>query len=97
MTPIPVQPAQVPPPSPAMFPSNDARLLDAAQKLEATFLAEMLKSAGMGAQEGAFGGGIGEEQFTSFLRDAQAEAMVFAGGIGLAESLFNAMKAKLDA
>lgn len=96
MIPIPVPPAQVPPP-PTVFAGQDANLRAASKKLEATFLAEMLKSAGLGAQEGTFGGGIGEEQFTSFLREAQAEEMVEAGGIGLAEALFNAMKARLNA
>ncbi len=75
---------------------RDAQLRDAAQKLEAGFLAEMLKSAGVGAPRDAFGGGAGEEQFASFLRDAQAREMVRAGGIGLAQSLFEAMKARSD-
>lgn len=64
----------------------------AAQNLEAAFLAEMLKSAGFGKPREANGGGIGESQFTSFLVDAQARAMVRAGGIGLGESIFDAMK-----
>ncbi len=96
MTPIPVLPVAAPPAPIASF-GGDAKLRAAAEKLEATFLAEMLKSAGLDAQDGAFGGGIGEEQFTSFLREAQAEELVRAGGIGLAESLFNAMKARADA
>ena len=75
----------------------DRKLREAAQKLEATFLAEMLKSAGVGAPRDSFGGGIGEEQFASFLREAQAEEMVKAGGIGLAEALFEAMKVRMDA
>jgi Rod binding domain-containing protein len=69
---------------------------DAATKLEATFLSEMLKSAGVGESRGDFGGGAGEEQFGSFLRDAQALEMARSGGIGLAEALFNAMKARAD-
>lgn len=74
----------------------DTRLRDAANELEATFLAEMLKSAGFGAARESFGGGAGEEQFTSFLVTEQARAMVDAGGIGLAESLFAALKEKTD-
>ncbi len=70
--------------------------LDAAQKLEATFLSEMLKSAGLGTPRDSFGGGKGEEQFSSFLRDAQAEEMAKSGGIGLAEALFEAMKVRLN-
>ena len=73
-----------------------SQLRAAARELEATFLAEMLKSAGLGAQPEAFGGGAGEAQFASFLRLEQARAMVSAGGIGLSESLFNAMKERAD-
>lgn len=72
--------------------SKDAALRGAAQKLEATFLAEMLKAAGLGESRSAFGGGSGEDQFSSFLVQAQAEVMVAAGGIGLAEALFDALK-----
>ena len=85
------------PPSPRMGQSRDAQLWKAAQQLEATFLAEMLKSAGLGDARSAFGGGAGEEQFASFLRQAQAEDMVRGGGIGLAESLFEALKERQDA
>ena len=73
-------------------------LRDRARDLEAAFLSEMLAHAGMDAKIGAFGGGIGEEQFASFLRTEQAVAMVKAGGIGLAESLFQALsKGEADA
>ncbi|MFB1024792.1 MAG: rod-binding protein, partial [Octadecabacter sp.] len=41
-----------------------------------------------------FGGGAGEDQFASFLRDDQAKQMTQAGGIGLAQSMFDAMIAK---
>ena len=77
-------------------PDTDAKLRDAAKKLETTFLSEMLKSAGFGAPLSGFGGGAGEDQFGSFLRDAQAAEIVETGGIGLAESLFEAMKARLN-
>lgn len=72
----------------------DAALKVAAQKLEATFIAQMLKSAGLGQTRTSFGGGEGEDQFASFLLQAQADEMVKAGGIGLAESLFEALKEK---
>lgn len=74
---------------------NDA-LMDVAKKLEATFLTEMLKIAGVGKTPSAFGGGEGEEQFSSFLVSAQAERMVDAGGIGLAESIFDALKERAN-
>lgn len=66
-------------------------LMEKAQALEAAFLAEMLGHAGLGDARDGFGGGIGEEQFTSFLRTEQAKAIVKQGGVGLAESLFNAL------
>ncbi|MDA9207954.1 rod-binding protein [Octadecabacter sp.] len=62
-----------------------------AKNLEAAFLAEMLKSVGFGDTPESFGGGAGEDQFGSFLREEQAKRMADAGGIGLAESLFEAM------
>ncbi|WP_417806551.1 rod-binding protein [Thioclava sp.] len=68
----------------------------AAIELEANFLAEMLKHAGLGEMEGAFSGGVGEEQFASFLRQEQSQLMAGAGGIGLAETIFEAMKARED-
>ena len=83
---------------PATLPDHmkmDDQLREAAIKLEATFLAEMLKSAGLGAPRDTFGGGQGEEQFSSFLREAQAEEMARSGGIGLAEALFEAMKTRM--
>lgn len=85
-----ILPPNIAPPTPAA--QKDDALRGAAQKLEATFLAEMLKSAGLGESRSAFGGGTGEDQFSSFLVQAQAEEMVAAGGIGLAEALFDALK-----
>ncbi|MGC1506113.1 MAG: rod-binding protein [Sulfitobacter sp.] len=73
-------------------PKNDTALRDAAMQLEASFLAEMLKSAGLGASPEGFGGGAGEDQFASFLVAEQAMAMVRAGGIGLSESIYDALK-----
>ncbi len=75
---------------------RDTRLMDAAHELEASFLAEMLKSAGLGETPDGFGGGAGEDQFGSFLRLEQARAMAEAGGIGLAQSLFEALKERSD-
>ena len=73
-------------------PTRDDLLMKRAKELEAAFLTEMLGHAGMDADaEGSFGGGIGEAQFASFLREQEARAMVDRGGIGLAESLFRAM------
>ena len=88
----PVQPVK----RPASQNESDVRLRDAARALEATFLAEMLKAARFGEARDAFGGGVGEDQFSSFLVQAQAKEMVAAGGIGLAESLFESLKEQRD-
>ncbi|WP_369914857.1 rod-binding protein [Maritimibacter sp. 55A14] len=71
-------------------------LRDAAQEFEAAFLAEMLKSAGLGKTSGSFGGGAGEDQFADFLVREQAREMVRSGGIGLAESIYTALKERGD-
>ena len=72
-------------------PPRRIALRQTAEKLEAAFLAEMLKNAGVGAMKGPFGGGTGEGQFASLMREEQARLMVEAGGIGLAEHLVRAM------
>ncbi len=72
------------------------KLKAASLELEAAFLAEMLKSAGLGQARSSFGGGAGEDQFSSFLVQQQAQQMAKAGGIGLSEVLFNAMMEKSD-
>ncbi|MFP4275359.1 MAG: rod-binding protein [Paracoccaceae bacterium] len=77
-------------------PPKEAALRAAAQQLEAAFLAEMLKTAGVGKTPEAFGGGVGEDQFASYLRQAQADQMARAGGIGLAEALFESLKGRAD-
>lgn len=76
--------------------AQEPALRQVSSQLEALFLAEMLKASGFGEVSESFGGGQGEAQFTSFLQDVQAERMVQAGGIGLAESLFNALKEMPD-
>ncbi|QFU10302.1 flagellar rod assembly protein/muramidase FlgJ [Rhodobacteraceae bacterium THAF1] len=75
-----------PPPQP-----RQTAIRAAAENLEAAFLSEMMKSAGLGAMEGAFAGGAGEDQFASLMRQEQARMMVEGGGIGLAEHLVRSM------
>jgi Rod binding domain-containing protein len=80
------------PPRSALQPHKPVDpLMVQARALEASFLSEMLAYAGMGKAQDALGGGIGEEQFASFLRQEQAERMVEKGGIGLAEKIFRSM------
>lgn len=66
-------------------------LWKAAQALEARFLAEMLKSAGLGETPEGFGGGHGEDQFASFLREQHADQIAKSGGVGLAQSIFESL------
>ena len=72
-------------------PNKPDALRKQAQALEAAFLAEMLSYTGLDTASESFGGGIGEDQFGSFLREEQAKLMVARGGIGLGESLFRAL------
>ena len=65
MTEIAQSVAAGPPPT----PERTAQLRQVAQDLEASFLAEMLRHAGAGAARDTYGGGVGEEQFSSFLRN----------------------------
>lgn len=75
-------------------PARRAELRAAARAFEAAFLGEMLKAAGFGRARESFGGGPGEDAFSSLLVTAQAERMVEAGGIGVAEHVFRALLAR---
>ncbi len=75
----------------SLTPQRRQQLMSKAEELEATFLSEMLAHSGMSELQGAFGGGQGEAQFTSFLRQEQARLIVQHGGLGLAELIFNSM------
>lgn len=69
--------------------SNPTRLV--AERLEASFLAEMLKFGGLVPKSDSFGASTGESQFASFHREALAQEMVKAGGIGLADVFFHSI------
>ena len=73
---------------------KDQKIWKVSQDLEANFIAEMLKSSGVGKARDSFGGGIGEDQFSSFLTHEYAQATVAAGGIGLAESIYQSLITK---
>lgn len=80
-------------------PDPHAEMREVAQDLEAAFLTEMLKHAGFGEarDQDSFGGGIGEEQFSSMLRDQHAQAISARGGLGLAESIFQSLVRRQEA
>lgn len=77
------------PHSPAPPPERIA-LRRAAQEFEAAFLAEMLKSAGVGRMPGQR-----DDPFASFMTQAQARAMVERGGLGLAPRIEQALALRL--
>jgi peptidoglycan hydrolase FlgJ len=83
--------ASAPPPISTINNEKTQVLRAKAAELEAAFLAEMLAHAGFGEARESFGGGIGEDQFASFLRTEQAKAIVEKGGIGLSEHFFRAL------
>lgn len=81
-------------PQPATSAKSELRAV--AEKLEAGFLAEMLKSAGVGEQDNSFSGSAGESHFASFQREALAREMVASGGIGLADIFYANLKDKTN-
>ena len=85
-----------PPALSTILSPRSAQLMQKAQELETRFLSEMLAHTGLDAQTGAFNGGIGEDQFASFMREAQAKAMVDRGGLGLAQSIFQSLVRRDD-
>ena len=84
------------PRGPAAPQPVDPELRRVAQDLEAAFIAEMLKHSGLGTTPDAFGGGAGEAQFASLLRDEQARLFAERGGIGLAENIYEALVRRAD-
>ncbi|EBA08580.1 rod-binding protein [Sagittula stellata] len=75
---------------------SEQNLRAAALELEANFLAEMLKAAGVGETPEGFGGGAGEDQFSSLLRLEQARRMAATGGVGLTEMIFETLKERAN-
>ncbi|MCZ0962056.1 rod-binding protein [Paracoccus benzoatiresistens] len=71
---------QVPPPTEKSTPP-------AAEKLEQAFLEEMLKYCGPKSADGAFGGGIGEDQFGSFLTQEYAAVMAAQIDLGFGKRM----------
>lgn len=74
--------------------NTDLAARKAAEDFEAAFLAEMLKTAGINKMPSTFGGGAGEEAFSSMLTDEYARRMAASGGIGLAEHVYQILKSR---
>lgn len=96
---IPILPTPPGTDMPVQAHDPHADLREVAQDLEAAFLTEMLKHAGFGEpRDGdSFGGGIGEEQFSSMLRDHHASAISARGGLGLSEQIFTSLVRRAEA
>jgi Rod binding domain-containing protein len=75
---------------------QDRVLRERAQQFEAVYIAEMLKHTGINAMPMSYGGGEGEEAFSSFLTQEYARLLAVRGGIGLAEQIFAALKIKAE-
>jgi len=95
-----VMPAETWTPKPSAPPAaraeSEAQLRHLAQQFEATFLGEMLKHAGLGAMPERFNGGAGEAAFGGFLTQEYAGIVARTGKLGIAEQVFQTMKARSD-
>ncbi len=81
-------------PAPDADAASDAPARAAAEAFEASFLTEMLKESGVNQASSAFDGGAGEEAFSSFLTEQYARKLSERGGLGIAEKIFEALKAR---
>lgn len=75
------------------IPTKNKRedLLRLSEQMEASFLAEMLKAAGIGKPRTQFGGGAGEDHFAGFLTNEYAAEIAKNGGLGLKEAIYNSL------
>ena len=85
-------------PGPGLAPDidPDRALRERAREFEAVYLAEMLKHTGINAMPTSYGGGEGEEAFSSFLTQEYARLLAERGGIGLSERIFTALKTNAE-
>jgi len=72
---------------PANVPGSP--IVAVAEQLELAFLEEMLKYCGPPPSDGAFGGGAGEDQFSSFLTREHAALLADKLDLGFARILGN--------
>ncbi|MEL6999240.1 MAG: rod-binding protein [Pseudomonadota bacterium] len=79
---------------PATLQNSSVRA--AAEKFEASFLAEMLKHAGVAKMPEAFNGGPGEAAFSGFLVQEYADAISSSRSFGLADHVYRAMLERMD-
>lgn len=72
-------------------PASEAAMRAAAQKFEASFLAEMLKHTGIGKMPEGFNGGHGEAAFSDYLVHEYADSIASSKSIGLADQIYRAL------
>ena len=77
--------------NPSQITARNPKLLRAAQELEASFLSEILKSSGLASPSQAFGGGVGEQHFSTFLVREYASIIAENGGLGMAEAIYQSL------
>jgi Rod binding domain-containing protein len=85
--------------TPALTPNRPperAELREQARALETAFVAEMLKAAGTVRMQSGLEGSDDVQPFEPFLAEAQARALVAAGGLGLTDSLVAALARRTD-
>ncbi len=71
---------------------SDEAMRAAAEKFEATFLAEMLKHTGLGKMPEGLNGGPGEAAFSDFLVHEYAGSIAKTRSTGLADEIYQALK-----
>ncbi|MEO1490893.1 MAG: rod-binding protein [Pseudomonadota bacterium] len=73
---------------------TEATIRHAAQEFEAVFLTEMLKHAGLGQMPETMNGGVGEAAFADFLARAYADGISQSRSIGIADRVYESLKAE---
>ena len=73
---------------------KDKAMKAAANEFEAVFLAEMLSHTSLADTSETFGGGAGEDAFGSMLTREWANQLTARGGIGLSETIYQALAAR---
>lgn len=72
--------------------AEEARMRETAEAFEASFLADVLANSGINAMPDSFGGGAGEDAFSSLLTREYGRLLAERGGVGLAEQVFDLLK-----
>lgn len=71
----------------ATAPTSATRSQEISDGLEKAFLREMMKYAGPKPMEGSFGGGTGEEQFSTLMTETYADALAKKLDLGLSKRI----------